>query len=141
MKVIGLAGKAGSGKSTAAGILSGLLSADGDVVLVMPFAAALKAYCRRFCGWDGQKDDYGRRLLQSVGSAHRKVHPGWDRKMSWLDIVSYISKSRMKCSSGGIEKEICNIDDLLDMIEGLRKMKTSEYWTLREQEEDEKGGT
>lgn len=68
--VIGLAGRAGSGKSTAAKILVGIASGIGRHVLVIPFAGPLKRMAINL-GWNGDKDDRGRRLLQDLGQTAR----------------------------------------------------------------------
>ena len=72
MKVIGIAGRAGSGKNTVAGILGGLLLEQGFPVHLDSFAVSVKdeALTR---GWDGQKDEHGRTLLQEIGAERRKI--------------------------------------------------------------------
>ena len=68
MKVIVFSGKAESGKDTAAAIMKEELEADGHKVLVTHFADLLKYICRSFFGWNGEKDEAGRTLLQTVGT-------------------------------------------------------------------------
>ena len=65
-RLVGLAGYAGSGKDTAAEILM----AAGYQRL--GFADPLKELATRI-GWDGQKDDAGRKLLQDLGLGARDV--------------------------------------------------------------------
>lgn len=67
MKIVGFIGKAGSGKSTCASQLVRVLQGHGYSVAVLPFAAPLKRIAREM-GWDGVKDDKGRRLLQLLGT-------------------------------------------------------------------------
>ena len=74
MKIIGFTGPAGSGKSTAAGLLAARLADAGRSALITGFAAALKRLCRQ-AGWDGRKDGAGRKLLQAVGQAAREIDP------------------------------------------------------------------
>ncbi len=64
MKHIGLIGLAGSGKDTAADALE-------KTHYRYAFAGRLKSIARLF-GWDGQKDERGRALLQELGMAGRK---------------------------------------------------------------------
>jgi hypothetical protein len=64
MKYIGLIGLAGSGKDTAAEALE-------KTHYRYAFARGLKSIARLF-GWDGQKDERGRALLQDLGMAGRK---------------------------------------------------------------------
>lgn len=68
MKVILISGKAQHGKDTTAGFLREALEADGNKVLIAHFADLLKYICKSFFGWDGQKDDKGRQMLQYVGT-------------------------------------------------------------------------
>lgn len=67
---IGLVGLAGSGKDAAATELykMGFYPAS--------FADPLKALCRSL-GWNGEKDEKGRRLLQEVGCAMRHFDPDY----------------------------------------------------------------
>ena len=68
MKVITISGKAQNGKDTTAGLLKAALEADGYKVLITHYADLLKYICKQFFGWDGQKDDAGRHILQYVGT-------------------------------------------------------------------------
>lgn len=66
--IIPISGKAQHGKDTVAKILKEKLEEEGYRVLIMHFADYLKFGCATYLGWDGQKDDYGRTLLQQVGT-------------------------------------------------------------------------
>lgn len=77
MKHIGLIGLAGSGKDTAAEALVEL------GYWTNAFAAALKDLAFQF-GWNGQKDERGRALLQDLGMAARKYNPNfWIEQLPW----------------------------------------------------------
>lgn len=65
-RLVGLAGYAGSGKDTAADVLVEL---GWERVA---FAGPLKELAARI-GWDGVKDEHGRRLLQDLGVGCRDV--------------------------------------------------------------------
>jgi len=68
--VIGLCGKAGAGKTTFANmILNQFLEMTDNKIgcVVLPFAKALKDLAVQL-GWDGVKDERGRRLLQLLGT-------------------------------------------------------------------------
>jgi hypothetical protein len=61
-KIIGVAGPKGSGKTTVANILANKLNG-----VIVPFAKPLKDIARSL-GWNGKKDEKGRRLLQLLGT-------------------------------------------------------------------------
>lgn len=84
MKVIAISGKAQHGKDTTAQFLKTQLEADGYKVLVVHYADLLKYICKQFFGWDGQKDDTGRHILQYVGTdIIRKKKPNF-----WVDFIT-----------------------------------------------------
>ena len=57
-------------------------------VLVTHYADLLKYICLNYLGWDGNKDDDGRRMLQYVGTeVIRKQNPTF-----WVDFVATILK-------------------------------------------------
>jgi len=83
---IGIAGKAGSGKTTLANAIQRNVRRRGKCVII-PFALPLKQICMQM-GWDGKKDTRGRRLLQIVGTdAARNCisEDVWIDK--WLELV------------------------------------------------------
>ena len=85
MKVILISGKAGHGKDTLAGFLKKEMEADGKRVLVTHYADLLKYICETFLGWNGKKNEEGRRLLQYVGTEivrGRYQHPDY-----WVDFI------------------------------------------------------
>ena len=66
--IIGISGKLQSGKDTVADYL---VKKYGFVRVA--FADKLKEIARDLFFWDGQKDDYGRKLLQDIGMKMREV--------------------------------------------------------------------
>lgn len=68
MRVIAISGKAGSGKDYTANILKEYLEKKGFKVLITHYADLLKYLCKQLYGWDGNKDEKGRHLLQYVGT-------------------------------------------------------------------------
>lgn len=68
MQVIAISGKAQHGKDTTAGFLKDALEADGYTVLIAHYGDLVKYVCKTFFGWNGEKDEYGRGLLQYVGT-------------------------------------------------------------------------
>ena len=65
-RIIGLCGRAKVGKSTTARAIEEL-SKHRYEVWKIPFAKPVKEIAMQF-GWDGQKDERGRRLLQLIGT-------------------------------------------------------------------------
>lgn len=68
MKVICIAGKAQHGKTTVANYMKMSLEKRGNRVLITSYAGLVKYICKTFFGWNGKKDDEGRKLLQKVGT-------------------------------------------------------------------------
>lgn len=68
MNIYCISGKAQHGKDTTAGILKSMLESNGRRVLIVHFADAVKFVCRTFFGWNGEKDEHGRWILQYVGT-------------------------------------------------------------------------
>lgn len=83
MRIVAISGKAQHGKDTTAMLLKQELEAGGYKVLLIHYADLLKYMCKKFFGWDGQKDDEGRHILQHVGTdVVRKKKPDF-----WVDFV------------------------------------------------------
>jgi len=83
MKVILVSGKAQHGKDTTAGFLYEKLTADGNRVIITHYADLLKYICKEYFGWDGNKDEHGREILQHVGTdVIRKQQPSF-----WVDFI------------------------------------------------------
>lgn len=86
MKVILISGKARHGKDTIAGFIKSTLEANGNSVLVAHYGDLVKYVCKTFFGWDGEKDEKGRTLLQKVGTdAIRAKCPDY-----WVSFISDI---------------------------------------------------
>lgn len=83
MKVIAISGHAQNGKDTVAHMMKLSLEHDGHKVLIAHYADLLKYICRTFLGWDGNKDEKGRQLLQYVGTdVIRKKAPNY-----WVNFI------------------------------------------------------
>lgn len=86
MKVILVSGKAQHGKDTAAQYIKAELEEHGETVLIAHYADLVKYICKTFFGWDGSKDEYGRHILQYVGTdVIRSRYPNY-----WVDFLSEI---------------------------------------------------
>lgn len=67
-RIILISGYAQNGKDTSAGFMKEFLEARGERVQIMHYADDLKYICKQYFGWDGNKDEAGRQLLQQVGT-------------------------------------------------------------------------
>lgn len=86
-KFICVSGKAQHGKDTTANLLKSELEAQGYSVLSIHQADLLKFICKNYFGWNGEKDEYGRSLLQKVGTdVIRKVKPDF-----WVDFINEVT--------------------------------------------------
>lgn len=68
MKIICISAKAQHGKDTAAAILKNHVEANGKKAIIIHYADLLKFICKQFFGWDGNKDEQGRTILQYIGT-------------------------------------------------------------------------
>lgn len=86
MKVILISGKAGHGKDTVANILQEEIKNKGYKVMTTHYGDLVKYICGTYFGWDGNKDEAGRTLLQHVGTdIVRKKNPDF-----WVDFIASI---------------------------------------------------
>ena len=88
MKVICISGHAQHGKDTVAQIMRKTLWGYGKRVLIIHYADLLKFMCKQLFGWNGEKDEKGRTLLQYVGTdiVRSKNHDFWVNYI--IDILS-----------------------------------------------------
>jgi len=88
LKVILISGKAQNGKDTVAAYMREKLTEDKHRVLITHYADLLKYICRSYFGWNGVKDEKGRKMLQYVGTdVIRKENPSL-----WVDFVALMLK-------------------------------------------------
>lgn len=88
LKVVVISGHAQNGKDTVAGLLKLCIEHDGHSVIIAHYADLLKYICKTFFGWNGQKDEVGRSLLQYVGTdVIRKKAPDY-----WVDFIISVMK-------------------------------------------------
>ena len=81
-KIILISGKAEAGKDYTANIIKENLEGDGKKVLTLHYADILKYYSRQYFGWNGEKDEYGRTLLQHIGQTVREKNMNY-----WVEQV------------------------------------------------------
>lgn len=84
MKIVGIAGKAESGKTTFANILKEQLELENKRVLLINYGDFVKFIAKQYYSWNGEKDENGRTLLQRIGTEQGR------NKVSeniWVDMV------------------------------------------------------
>ena len=84
MKVLAISGRAQNGKDTCATMLKEFMSLDNKTSVIIHYGDLLKFLCKTFFEWDGVKNEYGRHLLQRIGTdVVRRQRPDY-----WVDFVS-----------------------------------------------------
>lgn len=112
MKVILISGKARHGKDTLAWFLQQHLLRSGERVLIAHYADLVKYVCKTFFSWNGEKDEYGRHLLQYVGTDIMRSHdPDF-----WVRFLSEI----LTCFSDHWDYVIIPDTRFQNEIEGMR---------------------
>lgn len=82
-RIILFSGKAQAGKDTFANVIKEILEEQGERVVIIHYADYLKFLCKSYFGWDGEKDDAGRTILQRIGTdVIREIEPDF-----WVDSV------------------------------------------------------
>jgi len=72
--VVLLSGKAGAGKTYISNILQSKFEKMGLNSIRSAFAIGIKEIATRYIGWDGIKDEKGRKLLQTLGTEVGRVY-------------------------------------------------------------------
>jgi hypothetical protein len=83
MKIILIAGKSGHGKNSAANFIESNLKSLGYKTFQIAYSDYLKFICKQYFGWNGEKDEHGRELLQKVGTEFFRVKDSG----FWVDAV------------------------------------------------------
>lgn len=82
-KVLLISGHARHGKDTLGVYIKGELERRKKTAVIIHYGDLLKYICKEYFNWDGGKDDYGRSLLQFIGtSVVREQKPNY-----WVDFV------------------------------------------------------
>lgn len=83
LKIFAVSGKARHGKDTVADMIKNNLENKEHKVLVTHYADLLKFICKSLFNWDGEKNAYGRQILQYVGTdIIRKQSPDY-----WVNYI------------------------------------------------------
>lgn len=86
MRIISISGKAQHGKDTVAGMMKNVMEDFGAKVLIVHYGDLVKYVSSKYLGWNGEKDAYGRSLLQRVGTELvRGKSPNY-----WVDFVKFM---------------------------------------------------
>ena len=101
-KLFVLAGKARSGKDSAADIIEGYYN-DKKIIKLM-YGCPIKHYAKILSNWDGSEETKPRTLLQEIGVESRKINPGYTTRRMEEDInilkkyfdIIIITDTRMK---------------------------------------------
>lgn len=68
-----ISGKSNHGKDELGKLIKEELESRGKNVYILHYADHLKEIAKTFYGWDGNKDEKGRNLLQSLGDTNGKI--------------------------------------------------------------------
>ena len=85
-KIITISGKARHGKDTFASFLEESLNAYGRKTYIYHYADPVKMCATNYFGWNGEKDEYGRSLLQNIGTDRARAHD----ENTWVNIAKAI---------------------------------------------------
>ena len=87
MKIILIGNKARMGKDTFATMLKEELN---ERAIIVHFADVLKFICKSYYNWNGEKDTFGRTLLQYVGQSTRD-----NDEHFWTDFIARLIKANL----------------------------------------------
>ncbi|KKN54330.1 hypothetical protein LCGC14_0593080 [marine sediment metagenome] len=121
MQVIMVAGRAGEGKTTFSDICIGILAKHDIMADKVPFAQGVKDTARSM-GWDGVKDNKGRRLLQQVGNTGREYN---------TDIWAQQAVDIIEAEEAVNAYDVIFIDDWRFMNEGTKVVLNAYPTTLK----------
>ena len=119
MKIILIAGKARSGKSTIANYMVDELKRQGKKPCELQIGQYIKYYANKYFGWDGKEETKPRSLLQELGTEviRNKIDPDFhiDRLIQDIKVLSYfydtfiVSDVRMPVEIEKPKKEFDNV--------------------------------
>lgn len=83
MKIITISGLARHGKDESANIIKGYFEQRNKKCLIIKNADYLKFVCKEYFGWNGEKDEAGRTMLQIYGTEKARDN----HKDVWVDVI------------------------------------------------------
>ena len=86
MQVLTISGKARHGKDTTANLIREWLLQHGYDAYIYHYADPVKMCATNYFGWNGQKDEVGRTLLQNVGTERARAKC----ENTWTDLAKQI---------------------------------------------------
>lgn len=84
MFIIGISGKAEAGKTTFANFLKQALERKHYRVLLINYGDYVKFIAEKYYNWNGNKNEYGRALLQHIGTEQGRISV---YENIWVDMV------------------------------------------------------
>lgn len=124
MYIIGLTGPMRAGKSTTAQILQRALTSHGVDSTIIPMAGALKRIATEL-GWNGLKDEKGRRLLQLLGT---DVCRNCISQDYW--VIKFL-ESAAKCNTSVIICDDIRFDDEAEVCDSVIRITGRDPWQWR----------
>ena len=86
MQILTISGKARHGKDTAANLIREYLLHHGYDAYIYHYADPVKMCATNYFGWDGNKDEAGRTLLQHIGTERARAKC----ENTWTDLAKQI---------------------------------------------------
>jgi hypothetical protein len=116
-------GRAGEGKTTFANMCSNAFYYQGVPTAIGAFAKGVKETAK-FMGWDGNKDDAGRRLLQNIGRAGREYNPDIWAERTLAIVLPWEVANKGSCAYFIDDWRFPNEDVVARRIFGIENVKT-----------------
>lgn len=125
-----ISGESGAGKSTFADYLQESLSYSVYMGQVhrLAFADELKMIARYDFGWDGRKDERGRRLLQMLGDAGREYN-----EQFWKDKLVDKVLRYLFIDSGVVIVDDCRYENEFYCLDDVRNLRVIKVRILRQE--------
>jgi len=122
--VIGITGLARSGKDTVADMLVGQYG-----FYKIGMADPIYKIAREYYGWDGQKDDRGRKLLQDIGTIGREYNENVWVNYTKATINDIICKSHFITSRRTVRIIVCGVR-YQNEVDLVRSYDSNQLWRV-----------